>query len=1011
MKDMDPDIMIMGPELEFANKVYLDDLCDAPSANSSITGTISSSGAGNGKPYIDYLTYHSYGGFGDAFTSTVSPYNSASRRQRYVEGGHNLYDSYVKTYTTYAKPYDGVRPAPLKLAIDEFNMHNNDGSGFTATLTTTTSASSTLSAQITGDDYNGNTFLAGQFVVDQMAAMMGVDDGSGNCPYEFCNIWSIRETANFGLLNNDANNSRKPTFWHFWLMSNYFKGTFYKNNKIYPALGAVDRCYKAYACRGDDYIAVLLMNQTENNGNSDPNTHSAGAHTFTLDFNNGGPDIQFDLSLPGVSHTVSLNQRSTALVFFSCNGSTITGKYEIDDSWVAANLTATTPSLVSGSAPTINAITKTGSTCGNSGGTATLSAPVNCDWYLAPDFSTAVGSNVSSITTSTAGLYYAKYISSCNSTEIWMSETVNDNGPTVVRLKPSVLGCSTSGPVGLQLISAGTYNWLPFSSSTETLATGSHILLTNRTTSTQFTVSATLASCTTSETIDLHVESTNGDNNLFMRDFVGDSGIGAHTLTAVYDSPDIFLSATPNGTPVPNGPYTDDDTPAYMNVKVTNSTNNASSGILTVYWGKAGLAQTWIADWNNKTTPSTYTNAPQNNVPSGDRIGQPLPITVPANTTVTFSFPWVVPNPALFPGQTGDHFHFCVVATIETCCQILPNNSYLLPNVQQSSHFSWKNFDIMFQEYLREFGYGNTSWTFQNAILKGTLKRNSKNETCLAYGEMYMELLPEAYEKWKDGGSEGTGIEDAGDNKIRITGEDATIENIGFEVDERSEGQLSFVFTRQAALTDSFDVYLEQYYDGSDTLVGGIHYLILPPQCPTVAIVKDNDLSTECVFVLQIENPDTDVEYKWYDSDGNYVYTGETYTASVTVSTFFVAKACANGCEISADYFVEIAEGVCDEERPLLTLYNEVQQDLVPIFSVNPNPAQENLRVNYNLNESEKGSLVLTNTYGQVYFEEDLNANKHQVNIDCAQYPAGVYVVTVIKQGNIKKSMRVIVVK
>jgi hypothetical protein len=83
----------------------------------------------------------------------------------------------------------------------------------------------------------------------------------------------------------------------------------------------------------------------------------------------------------------------------------------------------------------------------------------------------------------------------------------------------------------------------------------------------------------------------------------------------------------------------------------------------------------------------------------------------------------------------------------------------------------------------------------------------------------------------------------------------------------------------------------------------------------------------------------------------------------------------------------------------------------VPIFSVNPNPAQENLRVNYNLNESEKGSLVLTNTYGQVYFEEDLNANKHQVNIDCAQYPAGVYVVTVIKQGNIKKSMRVIVVK
>ena len=316
MKNVDPDILIIGPDMENANDDYFPTLFT--NTASAVTGTVST-GSGP-RYYLDYVSYHNYGGFNSAFTTTTN----ATRRERYVNGGYeltfSLTSTFAKTYTTYVQSNNTSRTVPLKLILNEFNVHNITSTSVpTIILTQTLTSEASLNA-MASDDVSGNTFLAGQYIVDQMAGMLSVKDVSNNAMFEFSNVWSVGESGtSYGLIH--SNTDKKPTYWHYWLMSRYFNGTFYPCTPSASIAPGINRCYKAYACKASDYIAVLVMNQSQSTNSADVATFDAGTKNFSISFNNSSANFQFSMGGTSTAYNGTIAPSSTSLLFFNCDGS------------------------------------------------------------------------------------------------------------------------------------------------------------------------------------------------------------------------------------------------------------------------------------------------------------------------------------------------------------------------------------------------------------------------------------------------------------------------------------------------------------------------------------------------------------------------------------------------------------------------------------------------------------------------------------------------------------------
>jgi hypothetical protein len=1011
MKNMDPTIETLGPELSSADANYLTPLCASPTLSSSISGTIDNVGMpGHTKVFINYLTHHRYGGFGSVFTNTT-----LSNRQRYVEAGHGLAVSINSTFTTHIKPLNiapssTIRTAPLHGAITEFNMHENED-------ITLNNQSSVASSEITGDDFNGNTFLAGQYVVDQIAAMLSVDDGTGNCPYKFSNIWSIREGRSLGLLH--TNNNKKPTFWHFWMMSRYFNGVFFPNKKNFGAIsvGDPERCYKAYAVKGADYIAVMLVNQTQTVSSVGTNSTTYGTgRTFTIDLGNGGNDMKFDMGLTGVQHQFTLAPSSTALLFFSCNGATPTGGFVISDSWVASNLTATQPATI-GPVPSLGSLTNASGACFGSGANMIISAPVNSDWFLFPNLSTPITSGAASFTASAAGLYFAKHVGACG-VDVFLSATLNDISPIVSRETKEDIRCIAGTGVNLSVENTSqSYTWSP-NATVQTPYTNS--VSASPTVNTIYSVSTSSSGCISTETLlaSVNTNTLNTNLDLFIKDFPTDNGTPGHSNMHVYDSPDIFLSATPGGASLSHGTFMGADAPQFINVRVHNGTNMSSTGILRVYWAKFGIGQNWMLDWNNKTVQSiiTNTNSPHQFITGADMVDAPQTITVGAQSTATFSLPWIVPNPTLFagfpPGPNGG-FHFCAVATIETCAQF-PQSGWLTSVVMNSEKAAWKNFGVMQQEFSKNLMFGSFARLEWLKKIKAKLRKlGPPTDRLLNNADVNLEFTTAAYENWDDNGNGGTGIADLGENKIAIVEDSAYIDYFDFEGE--SEARISVLFTKQADVTDTFEVCLEEYTEisGRDTMVGGLKLLVLPPQCATIALVADHmTITPECFAEMAVANPDVSVEYNWYDEQGDYMDTGDDFSTQVPGATYFVVKAVTNGCAIPDTCFITIASGQCMGRRSITGItQEEFENNQFQYLAVSPNPVSEELSITYDLKNHAIGGIVMTNNIGKVIYSQRLDGYRHQTSVNCSELAAGLYQVSLIGDGKVRKSLKVAVTK
>ena len=224
MKNVDPTILIVGPEIASFNQTIINGLT-TPNGPDDITGTDA-----NGRFYLDVISFHTYPFNGSQTRAEVVSKLTASNS---LDANLNYLNTRVAACNT---AHNRTGANKLKTAITEANINWQNSSS---------------------DNLNGqgvNSFIGGQFVAEMMG--IGMKDG-----LDFINLWSVIEgnstALNIGYLDRSTG-AKKPLYYHFKMMAENFKGTY--------AGGTTNQAnVKSFGSQDAQQITVLILNEDQTN--------------------------------------------------------------------------------------------------------------------------------------------------------------------------------------------------------------------------------------------------------------------------------------------------------------------------------------------------------------------------------------------------------------------------------------------------------------------------------------------------------------------------------------------------------------------------------------------------------------------------------------------------------------------------------------------------------------------------------------------------------------------------
>lgn len=362
MKAVDPNIKTMGPECAWYNYNIMPGLL-TPGGPYDVTGKDA-----NGRFYLDIISFHMYSFNGTQTRAQVLTDLTAQYKFEY-----NLND--LNNKISAANSYHGRSGSyALKTAVTEANVNFVNP------------ASDNLYS------VGANSFVGGQFWAELLSIGMKKS-------VDFITFWSVVEgnnTAyNVGFLDY-VTGKKKPTYYHFQMMSQNFSGTFINGTDNQASV-------KSFGCRNNaGQIVVMILNQSQSSNYNFSvrldGASSSSANALKINVNAG----------VGKEYSGSINNQATQMLVFDGAGNLVK---KIDYKLVGhadANLppTVTTYSGTSTGALTAT-ITVTGGTVICSGASTKLSVnPTTGATYRWKKNGVAItGATATSLTVTSAGSY------------------------------------------------------------------------------------------------------------------------------------------------------------------------------------------------------------------------------------------------------------------------------------------------------------------------------------------------------------------------------------------------------------------------------------------------------------------------------------------------------------------------------------------------------------------------------------------------------------------------------
>ena len=178
----------------------------------------------------------------------------------------------------------------------------------------------------------------------------------------------------------------------------------------------------------------------------------------------------------------------------------------------------------------------------------------------------------------------------------------------------------------------------------------------------------------------------------------------------------------------------------------------------------------------------------------------------------------------------------------------------------------------------------------------------------------------------------------------------------------------------------------------TDSVIGGETYIINRiPRAPFTADAGDDEEidKNESVTITAAQINEAAV-YNWYDPAGNLVHTGTDLTVSPNVTQTYKL-------EIISD-----VDGYKD--------YDEVEVVVHPykLESLVPNPAANQVAVNYIADDAGSAYLMVVSTMDGTSNNYIFDANLNSITLDIATYQTGSYAVALVCDGVIVDSKNLI---
>ncbi|MBL4753800.1 MAG: hypothetical protein JKY52_09445 [Flavobacteriales bacterium] len=480
---------------------------------------------------------------------------------------------------------------------------------------------------------------------------------------------------------------------------------------------------------------------------------------------------------------------------------------------------------------------------------------------------------------------------------------------------------------------------------------------------------------------------------LYMKDNPNDFGLEPNNAAGLmYISEDMWIRQQNDGLVnqfTENAEYRDPSfgVSNYIYVRIRNKGCVPSLGTekLTVNWARAATASAWDVNWNNFF---------EDGILYGDRVAATdVPVAIPVinpGESAIIEVPWFPTDPSIISNHhandhAGTEEHYCLVARIETSPTFpfgmtVPEGTNINTNTINNRKVIWKNISVVDEKTGGDkigpivVRVRNVRDVPTNTTLKFAVPKEEKERPFLDEGSVMIDLGPELFQKWVQGGRKGTGFEEVGKfnhmsptgiahnhspnhalnvgpaNTIRITSSEATLENLLFDAHEHELVELVFNYEVPDPSLDkidqfNYDVIQFEVINGVETILGGVRYQINRPECELADAGMDATIPNNGARLLSASPIIFNAEYTWREEkSGNLVGTGTSVIVSPNVTT---------------DYELEIADpnGCITYDVITITVDKQLRERL----KVAPNPGKDHVVAVCDLKNAQTARLEVRN--------------------------------------------------
>jgi len=477
--------------------------------------------------------------------------------------------------------------------------------------------------------------------------------------------------------------------------------------------------------------------------------------------------------------------------------------------------------------------------------------------------------------------------------------------------------------------------------------------------------------------------------DLFIKDRPEDFGAsGGYDWQASRDeSPDIWVRNQPDGltNQIHQNPEYQLGQPVYVYVRVRNKSCVDATGTeqLKLYWSKAASWTSWPQNWDGS----------QPNI--GDIIGTQNIGTLPAGQDIILEFTWNILNPYVFANWST-----CLLARIENSAvdPITIHPSRIDEDVYFNNNIAIHNITIVDVvagvEHIVVDGIrypigkymfiGNPTDQEQTFDIEFTVPENDKGEPLTDVAEMEIIFDETAWQLIKDKVKLRTDIKVKRERVIIPIEKTIRVTNITFPPNTRVPVYVGFSFlTQKVTDKNEYRYNVNQYLSKDSFLLGGEHFIVRKQKRnqfnadagPNKEILKNENATIHAADISE------SAIYNWYDPEGNLIYTGKDLSVSPQITKKYKLEIIAN-----TDGFKDYDEIVVNVKQ-------------FTIDNVSPNPASNQVVVDYKADEASSAYLMVMDYTATTSYNYILDVNQTQTTFNVSNFQTGVYSVILVCDG------------